>query len=307
MKTIMTRIMFAAMAALFLNDPASATIARDFKITNRATGEVIRRDDFKGKILLLDFFAYWCPPCQASSPVVERDIAAYYKQRGGNPHGIPVEIIGVNIEQQDPDRTNAFIKTAGFERVADDFMASDGAWAQFGQGGVPHFVILNGTGGGSHRQWEVLHSAPGFRGAEFYRQLIDSIRPPTAGSEDPDISVTLQGRTGIKDSSGVQKFGNVASGSNRYVKTFAICNEGSEDLKIHKILKTGNHPSDFRLLAPAKMTLAPGECTSIRVVFQPQAMGVRSAMIKIVSNDPDESSFRIRLMGTGIPKRTSYP
>ncbi len=286
-------------AALFCADVVRAAVANDFRITNRKTGADIRRDDFKGRILLLDFFAYWCSPCRASSPVVEREIAGYYRQRGGNRHGVAVEVIGVNVERSNPDLTDEYIKSTGLRNVANDSMGPDGAWAQFGQGGIPHFVIINGAGGGSHAQWEILHSAPGFRGAEFYRKIIDSIRPGTAGNTSADISVRLRNGTKIRNGSGAQKFGRLASGANRKMRTYVICNRGAARLDIRKLAKAGRHPSDFRIISPRTMSLAPGECTTFKVGFRPRSPGVRSATVRIVSSDPDESPFNIRLIGTG--------
>jgi thiol-disulfide isomerase/thioredoxin len=290
-----------AAAALFCTDVVRAATANDFRITNRKTGADIRRDDFKGKILLLDFFAYWCPPCRTSSPVVEREIAEHYRQRGGNPHGVAVEVIGVNVERSNPHLTDEYIKNAGLINVANDFMAPDGAWAQFGQGGIPHFVIINGAGGGSHAQWEILHSAPGFRGAEFYRAIIDTIRPGTAENTSADLSVQLRNGTRIRNGSGAQKFGQLASGVNRNTRTYVICNRGTERLDIQKLAKVGRHSSDFIIISPRNLSLAPGECTTFKVGFRPRSPGVRTATIRIVSSDPDESSFNIRLIGTGSP------
>ena len=65
-----------------------------------------RVSDFRGKVLIVDFWASWCGPCIVSMPELEtlrsRMIAAG--------HGDRFEILGVNLDD-DSDRALAFLKT----------------------------------------------------------------------------------------------------------------------------------------------------------------------------------------------------
>ena len=61
--------------------------------------------NYKGKIVLVDFWATWCGPCMAEMPNV---IAAYNKY-----HSKGFEIIGVSLDRNDPgekDKLVAFLK-----------------------------------------------------------------------------------------------------------------------------------------------------------------------------------------------------
>lgn len=66
--------------------------AIDFELKNMA-GETVRLSDFKGKTVVLNFFASWCPPCQVEMPHINKVYETMKDQ--------DVVIIGVNLTAQD--------------------------------------------------------------------------------------------------------------------------------------------------------------------------------------------------------------
>ena len=64
--------------------------APEFTLTRR-DGSLVSLADYRGKVVVLDFWASWCSPCRASFPWV-REFYGEYREKG-------VEIIGVSIDE----------------------------------------------------------------------------------------------------------------------------------------------------------------------------------------------------------------
>ncbi|CAN7204903.1 redoxin domain-containing protein [Rossellomorea sp. LjRoot5] len=67
--------------------------APDFTLTT-LEGEEVKLSDYKGKKVILNFWATWCPPCKAEMPHMEQ----YYEK---NAKKEKVEILAVNLTSQD--------------------------------------------------------------------------------------------------------------------------------------------------------------------------------------------------------------
>jgi peroxiredoxin len=51
--------------------PAVGSIAPDFTVHNLVTGEEVTLSSQQGKVVILTFWASWCPPCKRELPILE--------------------------------------------------------------------------------------------------------------------------------------------------------------------------------------------------------------------------------------------
>ena len=67
-----------------------------------AHGKTVKLTDFKGKVVLLDFWATWCGPCQIEIPWFE-EFQRKYKDRG-------FEVVGVSMDDDGWKVINPFVQ-----------------------------------------------------------------------------------------------------------------------------------------------------------------------------------------------------
>ncbi|MEC9488009.1 MAG: redoxin domain-containing protein [Halanaerobium sp.] len=77
--------------------------APDFTLNNLA-GEEVRLSDYRGKMVFLNFWATWCPPCQQEMPSIQR----LYEEREG------LVILAVN-SGEGRMKVDIFLKMNGYQ------------------------------------------------------------------------------------------------------------------------------------------------------------------------------------------------
>ncbi|MDQ8184366.1 immunoglobulin domain-containing protein [Pelagicoccus sp. SDUM812002] len=156
-------------------------IVDNFTLINRETNQPVSLHELEGKVVFLEWFAYWCPFCQAAAEDVKNGIVDYYIIRNGNANGVPVLHVGINLEGGAGAEafTRAFVNRYGLELVLNDFDRS--LANRFQSGGQPIFAIINGVKNSPNaEQWELLYSRLGYgdfsQPISTFRQVIDSIQ-----------------------------------------------------------------------------------------------------------------------------------
>jgi len=83
-------------------------------------------------------------------------------------------------------------------------------------------------------------------------------------------------------------------------RTFTIRNLGYYDLTGLSLSITGPQLGDFTVTSFPSAPVSPGGSTTFTVQFAPGAAGTRTAVLHILSNDPNNSPFAITLTGGGL-------
>jgi thiol-disulfide isomerase/thioredoxin len=163
-------------------------IVDDFTLTDRTTGNPVRLSDFAGSIVFLEWFAHWCPFCVAAAPQVDAGIVDHYRNQGGNPAGIPVVHIALNLQSdsqaRDRTATTTFVQRYGFDPVLQDTQRV--LARRFADSGQPIFAIINGvTNSPNARPWELLYTLQNYGSTQSpiqqFRTAIDRVQAAPPG------------------------------------------------------------------------------------------------------------------------------
>jgi peroxiredoxin len=114
---------------------ANVALAPDFTLPTFA-GQQVSLSDFRGQVVLLNFWAWWCPPCKAEMPDLH-DFYLAYKDQG-------FTILAVHADQE-AQKGADFIADNGFTfPVVQDTMGS--AFYIYGDGSLPQSVLIGPNG-----------------------------------------------------------------------------------------------------------------------------------------------------------------
>jgi peroxiredoxin len=100
-------------------------------------GKTVHSSDFKGKVVILDFWATWCPPCRAELPSFVA-LQKKYQDKG-------LTVVGMSVDKGSVDDVKAFAKQQGLNYpvvLADAKIA--GAFG--GIEGIPTTFIIDRNG-----------------------------------------------------------------------------------------------------------------------------------------------------------------
>jgi thiol-disulfide isomerase/thioredoxin len=105
-------------------------------LVNDLDGNPVSTAAWKGKVVFINFWATWCPPCRAEIPVLI-DLANRYKDR--------LQVVGVSVDDGDPADVKKFAKQAGINYPI--VMADRAIVAEYGGvAALPTLFVVNPDG-----------------------------------------------------------------------------------------------------------------------------------------------------------------
>ena len=115
--------------------PSDVSSAPDFTLQDMS-GKAVKLSDYKGKVVLLGFWATWCPPCRASVPGLEK-LHKTYKDKG-------LVVLAVSVDQGGWDEVKSFISEQGITYMV--LKGTDDVQVQYQVRSIPMLLVLNKEG-----------------------------------------------------------------------------------------------------------------------------------------------------------------
>ena len=98
----------------------------------------VHLDDFKGKLLILNFWATWCAPCKEEMPSLD-NLQSNIKLNN-------LKIFPINIGQEDAIKSESFFKELNIQNLEIYFDAPITLAKKFSLRGIPTTILFNKEG-----------------------------------------------------------------------------------------------------------------------------------------------------------------
>ncbi len=161
MKRIIKKALPLLAALLLLGSTTvSATVVMpEFSLSSAVDGKTVSSDTFKDKVLLITFFATWCPPCRQEIPTLIQ------LQNELGPQGFSV--LGISVDEGGPGIVAKLVKQ---DNINYPVLMSDSATPNNfgGIAGIPTSFLIN-------RQGEVVKKYPGFVPHKLLQRDIEAL------------------------------------------------------------------------------------------------------------------------------------
>lgn len=132
--------------------------APNWKLTG-LDGNLVSLSDFAGKVVVLDFWATWCPPCRQEIPDFVK-LQEKFRDKG-------LVVVGVSLDQQGAETVKSFAKEHGINYPV--VLANKDTLKAYGDvQSIPTTFIIN-------REGKIVNSHVGFTDAETFEKEIKAL------------------------------------------------------------------------------------------------------------------------------------
>lgn len=109
-------------------------MAPDFEWTG-LDGQILRLSSYRGKVVVVNFWATWCPPCREEMPALQRVAAS------------EPDVVVLEVDLMEPgDKARSFLDSLGLDRLQ-PVLDSDGATTRrFGVLSLPSTFFVDKEG-----------------------------------------------------------------------------------------------------------------------------------------------------------------
>jgi len=140
--------------------PGMAAVAMPaFALPSVVDGKVVSSDSYKNQVLLVIFFATWCPPCRQEIPTL-MELHRQYEARG-------FSVIGLSVDEGGPRIVARLVKQ---EKINYPVLMADRATASAfgGIAGIPTSFLVN-------RKGHVVKKYPGYVPHDLLARDIEAV------------------------------------------------------------------------------------------------------------------------------------
>ncbi len=116
---------------------AEKSPAPEVSVVSIANGSTLKLSDLKGKVVLLNFWATWCPPCREEIPSMMK-LNSFMT-------GKPFQMVAISIDEGGKTTIDSFFKETGLF-LPTYLDASSASSKSYGITGVPESFIIDKQG-----------------------------------------------------------------------------------------------------------------------------------------------------------------
>jgi peroxiredoxin len=124
-------------------------MAPDFTLST-LQGESVTLSELRGKTVVIDFWATWCPPCEFQVP----ELNAFYEANLGRGD---VQVLGVSVDAEGPDVVGEWVEEKGVRYPI--LLGSEDLARRYGAMGFPTLVVIAPDGTVDSRHVGLIETA----------------------------------------------------------------------------------------------------------------------------------------------------